>query len=1096
MRWSEEENILLMRVHFIALEMQELTGRTYRQISTETWNEIYPERRSYPNLLANRVRWILQNGKFSSMELDSIMQSVSPLGAEVQEEMGSTENGTQVETRVSFRQTGTERRFSRNLQLFSGMGPEKRPKLPRMKGSVRLLQTVRKIDDVLNTCMRNSKNIEEILDMVYAAAVTVCEEVGIHLGNNQPTHRKDKTPPWKIRLEKKIDENRRKIGVIHTYLHADSPSRKLLKKTLRVASEYRVRSRSWHLREELVTICDRLKQKVKTLGNRLKRYNERVKRYRNNELYYKNPQQFFRSLEEGVEAAGEESLSLKKMYREWNEIWGDAKTHDDGAYWIKEAERKAETYDMEELEIKEEDIRMVLRRARNWSAPGSDGLHNYWWKNFQSTHKHLARMFQEALHNPSVIPESLTLGVTHMIPKGDKTSDPKNYRPITCLPSIYKILTGVLTTTIWRHVDNYGIMAPEQNGCRKNIRGCKEALIVDHLVTKQARKKLRNISVAWIDYKKAFDSMPHSWLLKILRLYGVSESVVKLLEHLMKSWRTQLLVTTQGKTTATPEIKIRRGIFQGDKLSPLWFCLALNFLSKLLRDDKYGYIIERRRNTKINHQLHIDDLKLYASSEGEMKRMLKIVASFSETVRMEMGLSKCAVVHVQRGKLVEGDEMQVQDSISIRRMGLDETYKYLGVQQGLEINLAESKATFKEKFFGRLRKVLASKLNSRSMFTAINTWAVPCIAYSFGVVRWSTTELQSMDTRVRVLLTKYGIHHPHASVSRLYVPRKDGGRGLQSLEIIPNNVVKDLRGYFQTKNSPLFKVICQEDENITALNLSDRRNPTEAPTIGTLTERWHGMTLHGRYPEALKNNNVNKEQSLEYITAGYLYPETEGRLVAIQDQVVPTRAYIKNITKRYLPSNKCRKCSQGLETIQHVTSSCSILAPKEYTDRHNAMAKVYHQAIAIRTGLILTSRKPYEYVPKAVMENENYRLYWDTLMETDRPVAHNRPDIVIFDKVKKGANIIDVTVPADDSISRAYTEKITKYEDLAFEQKEIYDLRKVYIIPLIITTNGLVETHLGENTALLGLDQDIISTAQKEVVLWTTRIVRKFLVNG
>ncbi|XP_045466617.1 uncharacterized protein LOC123675312 [Harmonia axyridis] len=130
------------------------------------------------------------------------------------------------------------------------------------------------------------------------------------------------------------------------------------------------------------------------------------------------------------------------------------------------------------------------------------------------------------------------------------------------------------------------------------------------------------------------------------------------------------------------------------------------------------------------------------------------------------------------------------------------------------------------------------------------------------------------------------------------------------------------------------------------------------------------------------------------------------------------------------------------------------------------------------------------------MENENYRLYWDTLMETDRPVAHNRPDIVIFDKVKKEANIIDVTVPADDNISRAYTEKITKYEDLAFELKEIYNLRKVYIIPLIITTNGLVETHLGENTALLGLDQDIISTAQKEAVLWTTRIVRKFLVNG
>lgn len=89
-------------------------------------------------------------------------------------------------------------------------------------------------------------------------------------------------------------------------------------------------------------------------------------------------------------------------------------------------------------------------------------------------------------------------------------------------------------------------------------------------------------------------------------------------------------------------------------------------------------------------------------------------------------------------------------------------------------------------------------------------------------------------------------------------------------------------------------------------------------------------------------------------------------------------------------------------------------------------------------------------------------------------------------------NIIDVTVHADDNISQAYTEKLNKYEDLAFELKKMYKLELVFVIPLIITTDDLVEKHLRVNTALLGLDQDIISVAQIEVVVWTTRILRKF----
>ncbi|XP_044760810.1 uncharacterized protein LOC123318258 [Coccinella septempunctata] len=639
-------------------------------------------------------------------------------------------------------------------------------------------------------------------------------------------------------------------------------------------------------------------------------------------------------------------------------------------------------------------------------------------------------------------------------------------------------------------------MAREQNGCRKDAKGCKELLIIDTIITKQAKKKQSNLSMAWIDYKKAYDSIPHSWLKKVLRLYGVSETMINLLEHLMGTWRTRLHVNTDRGDYTTEEIKIMRGIFQGDKLSTLWFCLAINLLSKLLNASKYGYVIEKRNNTRINHHLYIDDLKLYAANEEQLMRELKIVASFTETIKMEMGLDKCAVLHVKRGKLTEGEAMKVQDQITIQTLGPERTYKYLGIQQGLEIRNSEVKIIFKEKFINRLKKILQSKLNSKAMFTSISTWVVPCLAYSFGIIKWSTTDLKALDTQVRGLLTRYGIHHPNASVNRLYIPRKDGGRGLQNIETTHYNTVKEMREYFKSKDSPFFKALSAEDNNITTLNLSSNSDPPAPPTIQELSEVWQGRALHGRFPTVLKHRKIDRDRSLTYLKAGYLFPETEGRLTAIQDQVVATRAYLKNIIGKNMTTDKCRKCSQSPETIQHVTSSCSILAPREYTDRHNAMAKAYHQAIAKKHGLLETTRPIYEYLPKEILENEEVKLYWDHPLITDRSIPHNRPDIVLFEKKLKKLIIADVTIPADDNIERAYTEKIMKYHDLSFELKEIYGLTYSTILPLVITTNGLVETHLLENTMKLGLDESVIGDAQKEVILWTTRIVRRFLTSN
>lgn len=113
-------------------------------------------------------------------------------------------------------------------------------------------------------------------------------------------------------------------------------------------------------------------------------------------------------------------------------------------------------------------------------------------------------------------------------------------------------------------------------------------------------------------------------------------------------------------------IDTRRGIFQGDRLSPLWFCLAKNLLSKLINRHSYEYILDKSHNTEMSHQMYIDDLKLYAANEDLIEYLLKIVASFTKTIGMEMSLNKCSVVHVERGKILEGEGLTVMKHITIK----------------------------------------------------------------------------------------------------------------------------------------------------------------------------------------------------------------------------------------------------------------------------------------------------------------------------------------------------------------------------------------------------------------------------------------------
>ncbi len=91
-------------------------------------------------------------------------------------------------------------------------------------------------------------------------------------------------------------------------------------------------------------------------------------------------------------------------------------------------------------------------------------------------------------------------------------------RPIACLNTAYKVYTGALAVMLMAHVETKGILPTEQKALRKGRRGCLDALIVDAAVAGETKLRRRNLSIGWVDYKKAFDMVPHPWLKCVLKL--------------------------------------------------------------------------------------------------------------------------------------------------------------------------------------------------------------------------------------------------------------------------------------------------------------------------------------------------------------------------------------------------------------------------------------------------------------------------------------------------------------------------------------------------------------------------------------------------
>ncbi|XP_072169448.1 uncharacterized protein [Diadema setosum] len=681
------------------------------------------------------------------------------------------------------------------------MTDSQRRKLPALNSvdKRKLMGHVRDVNEVLDTI--DTTCITDTDALLYAAAKVVTEDLGFKVHSKQKVNKTE--PWWKRRLEGQITEMRAAISKL---TESEKRHCKKIRGLSQIEKRYNVKEKG------RTVVIEELKQRVTAKAAKVKRYQQRVTQFRQNKLFKTNQERLYEELS-GTRNPQEEHPDPVECQQFWGKIWGNPVEHNKDAQWLKDVKRQLKHVEKQEnIFIDTQKVKKQLSKMPNWKAAGPDAVHGFWIKHFTAVHERIAKQLQLALESGEV-PHWMTTGRTVLIMKDkSKGNVASNYRPITCLNMMWKLMTGIIANEMYCFIERKDLFPVEQKGGRRGCRGTKDQLLIDKMVMRNSKRRRTNLCVAWIDYKKAYDMVPHSWIDECLQMFGLADNIRALLTNSMKAWCTTL--TSNGKDLG--QVRIQRGIFQGDSLSPLLFVISLIPLTSVLRNVSAGYDLGGNHGS-LNHLLFMDDLKLFCKDEKQCDKLVQTVRLVSKDIGMDFGINKCATLVMKRGRRVK----------------------------------------------------------------TLNTWAVAVLRYTGGVVEWTKAELAGMDRKTRKMLSIYKTHQMSADVDRLYLPRKEGGRGLVSASDCVEMEQISLNNYINSSEEKLLRaVLVESGNNVNAIDpltfKSQKRTERSA--------KWREKQLHGQF--CRETENISSNDTWLWLKKGELKKETEGLIIAAQEQAL------------------------------------------------------------------------------------------------------------------------------------------------------------------------------------------------------------------
>ena len=287
-----------------------------------------------------------------------------------------------------------------------------------------------------------------------------------------------------------------------------------------------------------------------------------------------------------------------------------------------------------------------------------------------------------------------------------------------------------------------------------------------------------------------------------------------------------------------------------------------------------------------------------------------------------------------------------------------------------------------------------------------------------------------MDVKTRKRLTMFGAFHKKGSVPRLYMKRKDDGRGLISVFDCVKLEELALSEYVKETEEWMLKVVGE------TLHVGEMKNEYKKRVEKARMECFLGKRLHGKFMRDV--SKVADARSWQWLRAGYLGKGTEGYVFAAQEQALRTKFFRATIEREDV-GPKCRVCCKEVESVGPVASGCSGLAQREYRRRHDRIGLREYWELCRKYG-IKSADVRYKEVPDEVRMSEDGKveIWW-----------------------------VDFSVPWDKNVVSKEDEKINNYSPLV---KEITKLHRVSakVVPLVVGCLGVVPCRLEQYLKELG----------------------------
>ncbi|XP_042146149.1 uncharacterized protein LOC121835743 [Ixodes scapularis] len=211
----------------------------------------------------------------------------------------------------------------------------------------------------------------------------------------------------------------------------------------------------------------------------------------------------------------------------------------------------------------------VLKRMKNGSAPGPDGLPAEFYRTFWHILGNFFTAVVRAYFEDLLLPPSFRLGRIVLIPKeGGDHADPGAWRPITLLNSDYKLLAATLASRLQTFLPE--LVNPRQT-CSVSGRSIHTLTTLTRDILEFTRSRRANGLLVSLDQAKAFDRVEHQYLLGVLDGFGFSSESAQLFAALYSDLRSDLFLN--GSLVA--RFPVTRGVRQGCPLSPVLFVLSL-----------------------------------------------------------------------------------------------------------------------------------------------------------------------------------------------------------------------------------------------------------------------------------------------------------------------------------------------------------------------------------------------------------------------------------------------------------------------------------------------------------------------------------------